>query len=228
MSDLQSSRTRLDRYPSRGHYDFETISAILDEGFVCHVGFVLNGQPYVIPTGYGRKGRTLYFHGSAASRMLMSAGGGIPVCITVTLIDGLVVARSAFNSSMNYRSVVMLGSAEPVPAPEKLSALKTISDHILPGRWEGFRPVRDSELAETTVLAMEIVEASAKVRVGPPHDDEADYALPIWAGLINFPVATPQIVPDPQVKDVPAPDCVTGYRRPKARLKIDEGGDGQP
>jgi hypothetical protein len=129
---------------------------------------------------------------------------------------------------MNYRSVVMLGTAEPVTAAEKLSALKTISDHILPGRWEGFRPVKDSELAETTVLAMEIVEASAKVRVGPPHDDEADYALPIWGGLLNFSAADPQIVPDPQVKNVPAPACVTGYRRPKAKLKIDEGGDGQP
>jgi len=229
VSDLQSDRTRLDRYPARGHHDFDTISAILDEGFVCHVGFVANGQPYVIPTGYGRSGHTLYFHGSAASRMLKSTGAGIPVCITVTLIDGLVVARSAFNSSMNYRSVVLLGTAEPVPPSRKLAALKVISDHIMPGRWESFRPVKESELAETTVLALEIVEASAKVRVGPPHDDEADYRLPIWAGLINFPVASPQIVPDPQLKaGIAAPDHVTNYKRPKRRLKIDEGGDGQP
>jgi hypothetical protein len=162
--------------------------------------------------------------------MLKSTGGGIPVCITVTLIDGLVVARSAFNSSMNYRSVVMLGTAEPVvAAKEKLAALKTISDHIMPGRWENFRPVKESELAETTVLAMEIVEASAKVRVGPPHDDEADYRLPIWAGVIEFAAAEPQIVPDPQLAaGIEAPAFLTGYRRPKRKLKIDDGGDGQP
>lgn len=214
-SDLQSSRTTLDRYPARGHHDFDTISAILDEGFVCHVGFVVNGQPYVIPTGYGRSGRTLYFHGSAASRMLKAAGTGIPVCVTVTLVDGLVVARSAFNSSMNYRSVVMLGSADPVPAERKLVALKVISDHILPGRWEAFRPVKASELAQTTVLALEIVEASAKVRVGPPHDDAEDYALPIWAGLIDFSAAAPQIVPDPQLEPgIAPPGYVSGYRRP--------------
>ncbi|MGH8248342.1 MAG: pyridoxamine 5'-phosphate oxidase family protein [Gammaproteobacteria bacterium] len=216
MSDLQSSRTTLNRYPTRGHYDFDTIAAILDEGFLCHVGFVAGGQPYVIPTGYGRDGHTLYFHGSAASRMLKEAEKGLPVCLTVTLVDGLVMARSAFNSSMNYRSVVILGSAEAVPAEHKLQALRTISNHIFPGRWESFRPVRQSELDDTSVLSMEIVEASAKVRVGPPHDDEEDYRLPIWAGLINFPTASPQIVPDPQLAaGSPAPGYVTGYRRPR-------------
>jgi uncharacterized protein len=229
MDPLDSSRTRLNRYPARGHYDWDTISAILDEGFVCHVGFVVNGQPYVIPTGYGRDGRTLYIHGSAASRMLVEAGKGVPVCFTVTLIDGLVLARSAFNSSMNYRSVVVLGHAEAVAGERKLAALKTISDHIVPGRWEVLRPVKPSELDETSVLAIELVEASAKVRVGPPHDDEDDYRLPIWAGLVNLPQAAPQVIDDPRLAPgVAAPAHVTGYARPKRALKIDEAGDGQP
>jgi hypothetical protein len=216
MSDFQSSRTTLNRYPARGHYDFETISATLDEGFLCHVGFVVNGQPYVIPTGYGRDGHTFYFHGSAASRMLNETAKGVPVCITVTLVDGLVMARSAFNSSMNYRSVVILGTAEPVTGEKKLHALRAISNHIFPGRWESFRPVKPSELDDTSVLSVELAEASAKVRVGPPHDDEEDYGLPIWAGLINFPSAAPQIVPDPQLKPgIPTPEYVSGYRRPK-------------
>src|SRR6266850_2434478 len=140
--DLLSSRTKLGRYPARGGHDFETIAAILDEGFFCHVGFVVNGQPYVIPTGFGRDGHTLYIHGSAASRMLNEAGKGVALSVTVTLVDGLVLARSAFHSSVNYRSVVILGTAEPVPAADKLRALKTISDHIIPGRWESLRPTR--------------------------------------------------------------------------------------
>ena len=226
---LDSSRTRLNRYPARGHYDWDTITAILDEAFVCHVGFVVNGQPYVIPTGYGRDGRYLYIHGSAASRMLTEAGTGGPVCITVTLVDALVLARSAFNSSVNYRSVVILGHAEPVPGERKLAALKTISDHIAPGRWEHLRPVRQSELDETAVLAIELVEASAKVRVGPPHDDADDYRLPIWAGLIELPQAAPRIVPDPQLSPgIEMPAHVAGYARPKRALEIDEAGDGQP
>lgn len=213
--DLQSSRTTLDRYPVRGKYDFETIAGILDEGFYCHLGFVANGQPYVIPTGYGREGRTLYFHGSAASRMLKETGKGIPMCITVTLVDGLVLARSAFNSSMNYRSAVLLGTAEAVPAGNKLHALKVISDHILPGRWESLRPVRQSELDETSVLSFEIVEASAKLREGPPHDDEEDYALPIWAGTLDFGPLRTQITPDPRLPAaVPVPEHVTRYKRP--------------
>jgi nitroimidazol reductase NimA-like FMN-containing flavoprotein (pyridoxamine 5'-phosphate oxidase superfamily) len=229
MSDLQSSRTTLKRYPARGHYDFKTVSAILDEGFLCHVGFVANGQPYVIPTGYGRAGHTLYFHGSAASRMLNETSKGIPVCITVTLVDGLVMARSAFNSSMNYRSVVILGTAEPVARERKLEALRTISNHIFPGRWESFRPVKPSELDDTSVLSVEIAEASAKVRTGPPHDDEEDYRLPIWAGLVNFVAAAPHIVPDPRLAPgVPAPGYVSGYSRPKRELDIDQAGDGQP
>ncbi|HUF20930.1 MAG TPA: pyridoxamine 5'-phosphate oxidase family protein [Burkholderiales bacterium] len=213
--DLQSSRTTLDRYPVRGKYDFASIAKILDEGFYCHVGFAMNGQPYVIPTGYGRRGRTIYFHGSAVSRMLKETGAGIPVCITVTLVDGLVLARSAFNSSMNYRSVVMLGTAEPVPVERKLEALKVISDHILPGRWDSLRPVKQSELDETLVLSFEIVEASAKLREGPPHDDEEDYALPIWAGTLDFGPLRTHITSDPRLPTgLPAPEHVTLYKRP--------------
>ena len=211
--DLESSRTRLDRYPARGSHDFATVAAILDEGFFCHVGFVKNGQPFVIPTGYGRKDKVLYIHGSAASRMLTEAGQGIPICITVTLVDGLVLARSAFHSSVNYRSVVILGTAEPVPAGEKIVALKTISDHIVPGRWESLRPVKQEESDLTMVLRLDIVEASAKVRSGPPVDDEEDYALPIWAGTLDLsaPVATPN--PDKRLlAGVATPTHVTRYR----------------
>lgn len=216
--DLQSSRTTLDRYSVRGKYDFESIAKILNEGFYCHIGFIANGQPYVIPTGYGMEGRTLYFHGSAASRMLVETGKGIPMCITVTLVDGLVLARSAFNSSMNYRSVVLLGSAEPVPVERKLHALRVISDHILPGRWDSLRPVKQSELDETSVLSFEIVEASAKLRDGPPHDDEEDYALPIWAGTLDFAPLRTEVTPDPRLPaGLSAPEHVTRYKRPGSR-----------
>ena len=215
--DLQSSRTKLDRYPARGKHDFATVAAILDEGFFCHVGFVKNGQPFVIPTGYGRKDRVLYIHGSAASRMLTEAGKGIPLCVTVTLVDGLVLARSAFHSSVNYRSVVILGTAEPVAADEKIAALKTISDHIVAGRWESLRPVKQQEIDQTAVLKLDIVEGSAKIRTGPPVDDEEDYALPIWAGTLDFaaPVATPN--PDKRLAPgVGAPAHVMRYRRVKS------------
>jgi nitroimidazol reductase NimA-like FMN-containing flavoprotein (pyridoxamine 5'-phosphate oxidase superfamily) len=217
MSDLLSDRTKLDRYPSRGSHDFKTIAAILDEGFFCHVGFVKNGQPFVIPTGFGRKDHVLYIHGSAASRMLNEAGKGIPICVTVTLVDGLVLARSAFHSSVNYRSVVILGEAHPVAAESKAAALKVISDQIIPGRWETQRPVTQAELDQTIVLQLDIVEASAKLRSGPPADDEEDYALPIWAGTLDFspPVATPN--PDKRLKTgVATPAHVTGYRRIKS------------
>ncbi len=212
--DLQSDRTKLDRYPARGKHDFATVAAILDEGFFCHVGFVKNGQPFVVPTGYGRKDRVLYIHGSAASRMLNEAGKGIPLCLTVTLVDGLVLARSAFHSSVNYRSVVILGTAEPVPPDEKITALKTISDHIVPGRWESLRPVKQEEIDQTAVLKLDIVEASAKIRTGPPVDDEEDYELPIWAGTLDLaaPVATPN--PDKRLQPgVAVPAHVMRYRR---------------
>ncbi len=217
MSDLESTRTKLERYPARGKHDFASVAAILDEGFFCHVGFVKNGQPFVIPTGYGRKDRVLYIHGSAASRMLNEAGKGIPLCVTVTLVDGLVLARSAFHSSVNYRSVVLLGTAEPVAADEKVAALKTISDHIVPGRWASLRPVKQEEIDQTAVLKLDIVEASAKVRTGPPVDDEEDYALPIWAGTLDLaaPVATPN--PDKRLQPgVAVPAHVRRYRRIKS------------
>lgn len=184
--ELKSSRTTLDRYPGRGHHDFETIAAILDEAFVCHLGFVTNGQPYVIPTVYGREGNKLYLHGAAAGRLLTSLESAVAICVTVTLVDGLVLARSGFHSSINYRSVVILGSAEAVEEGRKEQVLKVISDHVVPGRWETLRPVNAQELAQTSVLQMEIVEASAKIRTGPPVDDEEDYALPIWAGTLDF------------------------------------------
>jgi nitroimidazol reductase NimA-like FMN-containing flavoprotein (pyridoxamine 5'-phosphate oxidase superfamily) len=173
------------RLPKRAAYDRDTIDAILDEALVCHVGFVADGQPFVIPTIHGRHGDLLYLHGSAASRMLGAVSDGIPVCVTVTLVDGLVLARSAFHHSMNYRSVVVLGKGEPVvDEDEKLAALRTIVEHVQPGRWDVARRPNEKEMKATLVLRLPIEEASAKVRTGPPIDDEEDYALPVWAGVI--------------------------------------------
>jgi len=178
-------RTRVVREAHRAVYDRETAYRILDEGFLCHVGFVADGQPFVIPTSYGRKGANLYIHGSAASRMLRQLKESIPICITVTLLDGLVLARSVFNHSMNYRSVVVLGKATLVDDPEeKIEALRTLSEHILPGRWADSRQPNASELKQTSVLRLPIEEFSAKVRIGPPIDDEEDYSFPTWAGVI--------------------------------------------
>ena len=180
-------RTRVVREPHRGVYDRETVNRILDEGLICHVGFVVKSdtQPYVIPTVYGRDGNSLYIHGSAASRMLRNLDQGIPVCITVTLLDGLVLARSVFNHSMNYRSVVILATATLVNDPnEKLAALRAVSEHILPHRWDDTRQPNDKELKATSVLRIPIDEFSAKIRTGPPIDDEEDYLFPTWAGVI--------------------------------------------
>ena len=180
-----SARTRVIREAERGVYDRETVYRILDEGFLCHAGFVVDGQPFVIPTSYGRKDSSLYIHGSAASRMLRQMKDGVPVCITVTLLEGLVLARSIFNHSMNYRSVVILGKATLVDDPdEKLAALRTLSEHILPGRWEDSRQPNERELKATSVLRVPIEEFSAKVRQGPPIDDEEDYSFPTWAGVV--------------------------------------------
>jgi uncharacterized protein len=182
---MPTPRTRVTRESDRGVYDRDTVNRILDEGFLCHVGFVVDGQPYVIPTSYGRNGDVLYIHGSAASRMLRNLDRGIPVCVTVTLLDGLVLARSVFNHSMNYRSVVILGTATLISNPEeKLAALLALSEHILPGRWNDSRQPNDKELKATSVLRIPIEEFSAKVRVGPPIDDEPDYTFPTWAGVI--------------------------------------------
>src|SRR5437016_11985948 len=166
----QTPRTTLKRLPQRGNYDRELINRILDEGFICHVGFAVDGQPFVIPTSYGRHEDVLYIHGSAASRMLRNVSGGIPMCVTVTLLDGLVLARSVFNHSMNYRSVVVLGTAIPVEGGEKVEALETIAEHVAPGRWKEARAPNETELKATLVLSLSLDEASAKVRTGPPVD----------------------------------------------------------
>ena len=204
--DSPTSRTRVNRLPKRGDYSQKTIYAILDAGFLCHAGFVVDGQPYVIPTGYGRAGDTLYLHGSAASRMLRTMAGGVDVCVTVTLLDGIVLARSAFHHSMNYRSVVMLGKASAVEADaEKAAALRVISEQIVRGRWDDVRKPTAQELKATAVLKLPIEEASAKIRTGPPLDDEEDYALNVWAGVLPLairagePVADPRLAPGAKV-----------------------------
>ncbi len=180
-----TSRTTVRRLPKRGAYDRPTVYSILDEGFICHAAFVADGSPVVIPTGYGRDGDQLYLHGSAASRMLKTMAAGVDVCVAVTLVDGLVLARSAFHHSMNYRSVVVFGKAQLISEPEhKNRALRVIAEHITPGRWDEVRPPTLQELKATLVLALPLEEASAKVRTGPPIDDEEDYALPIWAGVL--------------------------------------------
>ena len=194
MSTNPTPRTRIVREPQRAVYDRAAVNEILDEAFLCHVGFVADGQPYVIPTSYGRAGNVLYIHGSAASRMLRNLGQGVPVCITVTLLDGLVLARSVFNHSMNYRSVVILATATLVDDPaEKIAALHALSEHILPHRWDDARQPNEKELKATSVLRIPIEEFSAKVRVGPPMDDEEDYSFPTWAGVIplEMKVGTP-------------------------------------
>jgi nitroimidazol reductase NimA-like FMN-containing flavoprotein (pyridoxamine 5'-phosphate oxidase superfamily) len=199
MSDnyVPTARTRVVREAHRGVYDRATAYQILDEGFVCHLGFVVDGQPFVIPTGYGRAGDNLYIHGSAASRMLRNLDQGIPVCITVTLLDGLVLARSIFNHSMNYRSVVVLGTAVAVQDPqEKLEALRQLSEHILPRRWAESRQPNERELKATLVMRLPITEFSAKVRQGPPIDDEEDYAFPTWAGVIPLQMVAGEPIAD--------------------------------
>src|SRR5215472_4031954 len=210
-----TARTQVKRSPKRGAYDHETVFKILDEAFVCHVGFVADGQPYVIPTNYGRSGETLYLHGSAASRMLRTLSEGIPVCVTVTLVDGLVLARSAFHHSVNYRSVVVFGTARLVVEPrEKMEALRQFTEHIMKGRWEDIRQPSEQELKGTTVLALPLEEVSAKVRTGGPIDDEEDYALPMWAGVLPLPVTPATPIPDARLKAGTAiPPYMQGYKR---------------
>jgi nitroimidazol reductase NimA-like FMN-containing flavoprotein (pyridoxamine 5'-phosphate oxidase superfamily) len=199
-----TDRTRVRRLPDRGAYDREVINSILDEGFICHVGFVAEGAPVVIPTGYGRIGDTLYIHGSAASRMLRTLQQGVEMCVTVTLVDGLVLARSAFHHSMNYRSVVAFGKATLVEdQEEKMRALTAISEQIVRGRWEDARKPTAQEMKATTVLALPLTEVSAKIRTGPPKDDEEDYALPIWAGVVPIKLEYKEPVPDPKLTGAP-------------------------
>ncbi len=197
-SPLLTSRTKVKRIPKRGFYDRESVVSILDSAFLCHVGFVVDGQPYVIPTSFGRIGDRIYIHGSAASRMLRNLAEGISVCVTVTHLDGLVLARSAFNHSMNYRSAVILGQAELVVDPqEKLEALEAISEQIIPGRWADCRLPSSKELKATSVLRLPISEASAKIRTGPPVDDDDDMSSEFWAGVIPLGSRAGKAVPDP-------------------------------
>jgi uncharacterized protein len=215
MTFPETDRTRLKRLPKRGHFDRETVYAILDEGFICHVGFAVDGQPFVIPTGYARVDDKLYIHGSQASRMLRTLAGGLDACVTVTILDGLVLARSAFHHSMNYRSVVVFGRATLVAEPaEKLSALLALSEHIIPGRWADVREPTEQELKMTTVLSLPLAEASAKIRTGPPLDDEEDYALPVWAGVIPLRLVPGDPIRDPQLSaEIPVPGYAAHYKR---------------
>ena len=217
MSDpyTPTARTRLVREPDRAVYDRAAAYQILDEGFICHVGFVVDGQPFVIPTGYGRASDNLYIHGSAASRMLRRIDQGVPVCVTVTLLDGLVLARSIFNHSMNYRSVVVLGTAVAVEDPkEKLEALRLLSEHILPGRWAESRQPNEREVKATLVMRLPITEFSAKVRQGPPIDDAEDYGFPTWAGVIPLKLVAGTPINDPRLDpSTPVPGYAGAYSR---------------
>jgi uncharacterized protein len=204
-----TDRTQVKRLPKRGLYDKEQVNSILDEGFLCHVGFVADGHPYVIPTLYVRDGDQIYIHGSAASRMLRTLDEGADVCLTVTLVDGFVLARSAFHHSMNYRSVVVLGKARLVAhLAEKREALHRFTNHMVPGRWEEVRQPNEQELKSTTVLVLALDEVSAKVRTGSPLDDEEDYSLPVWAGVVPVrtelgePIADQRLLPGIKPFDV--------------------------
>ena len=210
-------RTRVVREAHRAVYDRETAYQILDEGFLCHVGFSVDGQPFVIPTLYGRKDDNLFIHGSAASRMLRNLKEGVPVCVTVTLVDGLVLARSIFNQSMNYRSVVVLGKATLVDDPsEKIEALHLLSEHIIPGRWADVRQPNERELKQTSVLKLPIEEFSSKVRCGPAIDDEEDYSFPTWAGVVPLEMKTGELIEDEKLMaGQSAPEYARHYSRKK-------------
>jgi nitroimidazol reductase NimA-like FMN-containing flavoprotein (pyridoxamine 5'-phosphate oxidase superfamily) len=214
MSAAPSDRSRVRRVPARAHYDRATIDAILDEALVAHLGFAVDGQPYVIPTLHARVGDLVYVHGSAASRAIMTAGRGLPVCLTATLLDGLVLARSAFHHSMNYRSVVVLGQARYVEGPdERLAALEAFTERLVPGRWGEVRPPTRQELKGTRVLALPLDEASAKVRSGGPVDDDEDYALDVWAGVVPLALAAGEPEPDERLAPGIAPsETVTAWR----------------
>ena len=207
-SDLQimekykiTDRNKVKRIPERGHYDKETLYNILDDGFLCHLGFTVDNQVFVIPTLYGRNGNTVYIHGATTSRLLKNLQKGIPVCLNVTHIDGLVLARSAFHHSMNYRSAVVFGSATTIPDDEKEAALRVISENMLQGRWNEVRKPNAKELRATTVLALEIQQASCKIRTGSPSDENPDYELNVWAGIVPMPTQYGTPVPDELLKD---------------------------
>lgn len=210
-----AERNRVRRVPKRGQYDKDTIYRILDEGLVCHVGVVEDGQPVVIPMNYARRDDTVILHGAPASRLVKYVQAGHPVCVTVTLLDGLVLARSVYHHSMNYRSVVVFGRGRLIEAEkEKLAALEVLTEHILPGRWHDARKPNGQELDATAVVSIAIETASAKVRTGPPVDDEEDYQLPVWAGVVPIEQHALTPVSDARLrKDIPIPQSVSNYRR---------------
>jgi nitroimidazol reductase NimA-like FMN-containing flavoprotein (pyridoxamine 5'-phosphate oxidase superfamily) len=214
--DSPSERTRVRRLHERGAYDRATIDAILDAAMLCHVGYVIDGEPYVTPTAHWRDGDYVYWHGSSASRMLRAQAAGLPVCVTVSLLDGLVLARSGFHHSMNYRSVMAFGVAEQVSETQaKLDALKFFVERLVPGRWAEIREPSVQELKATTILRLRLDEASAKLRAGPPKDDEGDYALPVWAGMLPLslaagaPLADPRLPPETSVPEAIADFALT-------------------
>ena len=213
----KSNKTRINRLPKRGHYDRQTIYRILDEALICHVGFVESGQPYVIPINFARVDDTIVLHGAKASRLLKHIEAGHPICVEATIVDGLVLARSVFHHSVNYRSVVLFGTGRCVDdEQEKLAALEAVTEHLIPGRWQEARLPNRKELDATRVVSIKIDEASAKVRVGPPADDEEDYGLPVWAGLLPL-QETPfaPIRDELQSDNIPLPDYIAGYSRRK-------------
>jgi uncharacterized protein len=211
---VPSQRTTVKRHPERGAYERATIDAILDEALICHLGFIVDAQPFVIPTIHARDGDVLYLHGSPGSRMLRNVKEGIDVCVAVTLLDGLVLARSVYNHSMNYRSVVVLGRAREVTDHEqKLHAMHCVVEQVVRGRWKDARQPNESEIKGTTILAISLDEASAKIRSGPPIDHEDDLALPVWSGVIPLRL-DPQAPIAAEGIDDPPPDYATGYTRP--------------
>jgi uncharacterized protein len=218
MDFPQTPRTTLKRLPKRGVFDRQLVYEILDEGFICHVGFAVDGQQFVIPTGYARVDDQLYIHGSQVSRMLRTLAQGIEVCVVVTLVDGLVLARSAFHHSVNYRSVVIFGRATMVEdRAAKLAALFAFSEHVVPGRWNDVREPTEQELKATTVLALPLEEVSAKVRTGPPIDDEEDYSMDIWAGVLPLKIVAGAPVNDPRLpENVEPPSYALQYTRVKS------------
>jgi len=219
MTDFtRTDRNRIKRLPKRGHYDRETVHRILDEALICHVAFVEKGQPYVIPINFARVEDRIVLHGAKASRLLKHVEAGHPICVEATIVDGLVLARSVFHHSMNYRSVVVFGKGHLIEnQQEKLAALQAVTEHIIPGRWQEARLPNRKELNATSVVLINIDEASAKVRVGPPIDEQEDYSLPVWAGIL--PLQETPLIPirdELQPEEVLLPDYVSQYSRKEA------------
>jgi uncharacterized protein len=223
MTDYtKTDKNTIKRLPKRGHYDRQTIYQILDEALICHVGFTVDGQPYVIPINFARIDDTVVLHGAKASRLLKHVEAGHPICVEATIVDGLVLARSVFHHSVNYRSVVVFGTGRLVTdAQEKLAALEAVTEHLIPGRWQEARLPNHKELNATSVVSIRIDEASAKVRVGPPVDEEEDYTLPVWAGIL--PLQETPLAPlrdELQSEEVPLPEYVAGYSRRRVDEKV--------